>query len=117
MDKTMAEHARYMTTMLETTEDKPVERSQLWEYHLARLRDFQHERLIHLIVTCFVGLLTVLFGCLLLRQAVLSELTWLVAILTGILLILTVFYLWHYYKLENGTQALYKFSEAFRPKK
>jgi hypothetical protein len=35
------------------------DRKQLFKYHIRRVRDFQHERLIHLLVTLFFALLLI----------------------------------------------------------
>ena len=89
--------------------------SELLPYHTAMVRNFQHERLIHLLVTFFFVILTIISiiaGFIL--AAALSEMILLVPIiiLSGIFAILTAFYIKHYYFLENHVQALYKF---FRP--
>ena len=53
--------------------------------HLDKIAFFQHERLIHLIVTCLFSILTIL-----------------------VLICLLIPYILHYYYLENGVQYLYK---------
>jgi len=71
------------------------------EYYVAVLEFARHERLIHLIVTFFVGILALIT---LFMSLVTTNLYTL--ILFVLLLILEVFYLWHYYLLENKTQEL-----------
>ena len=69
---------------------------------LIKIKFFQHERLIHLIVTVFVGISAILFlgfGLLLNNLGII-----LLFILT---LLLFIPYIFHYYYLENGTQSLY----------
>ncbi|OKZ82482.1 MAG: hypothetical protein BHW06_11775 [Clostridium sp. 44_14] len=70
--------------------------------HLTQIRFFQHERLIHLIVTVLFALMTtsVVVGL------VSSSNIWL-AILLIPLLILLFPYINHYYLLENGVQKMY----------
>ena len=66
---------------------------------------FQHERLIHLIVTALFALLTILslFASLLLpKQPVLLA-------LDILFLVLLIPYIFHYYRLENGVQKLYEY--------
>lgn len=63
---------------------------------------FQHERLAHLIVTALFSVLTLL-GLILLVIAPSSATLGLV----GLVAILLIFYIRHYYILENGTQKLY----------
>ena len=72
------------------------------ENHLTQIRFFQHERLIHLIVTVLFALTTtsVVVGL------VSSSNIWL-AILLIPLLILLFPYINHYYLLENGVQKMY----------
>lgn len=72
------------------------------ENHLTQIRFFQHERLIHLIVTVLFALMTtsVVVGL------VSSSNIWL-AILLIPLLILLFPYINHYYLLENGVQKMY----------
>ena len=65
---------------------------------------FQHERLVHLIVTFFVGIAMVLFfiGFLITKNL-------LVFVLFALLLCLFVPYIFHYYYLENNVQKLYDY--------
>lgn len=66
------------------------------------IKFFQHERLVHLIVTFFVGISSILFliGFLLVENIYLF-------VLFLITLCLFIPYIFHYYYLENGTQKLY----------
>ena len=71
---------------------------------LIQIGFFQHERLIHLIVTVLFALMTILVFLL----AVTNFSLW-----TGVLLLLLlgllVPYIKHYWLLENGTQKLYQY--------
>ncbi len=70
--------------------------------HLVQISFFQHERLVHLLVTLAFALME-------LASAVVT-LCWptmLSAALTILFLALLVPYIVHYYHLENGTQRLY----------
>lgn len=83
-----------------TTEQKHKIKTDL----LTQIGFFQHERLIHLIVTVLFATLTVLmlFGCL----------TWPsipIYILTVLIISLLIPYIRHYYYLENGVQKLYEY--------
>lgn len=71
---------------------------------LVQIGFFQHERLIHLIVTVLFALMTVLVFIL----AVTNFAPW-TGILLLLLLILLVPYIKHYWLLENGTQKLYEY--------
>lgn len=91
---------------------------ELIAFHRDELRQFQHERFIHLIVTMFFALFMVIFFVLFLVLG-LSELSngpsgkLVLACcggLTVVLLIVTLFYVRHYYQLENGTQKLEEYT-------
>ena len=72
------------------------------EYHLIQIEQFQHERLIHLIVTAFVGIIAILF----LLFGLLEENLGLLVAFLG-LMCLFVPYILHYYLLENNVQKMY----------
>lgn len=71
---------------------------------LVQIGFFQHERLVHLIVTITFALLTMLsvLGFLALVQPG-------ILVLTILLIVLLVPYIRHYYILENGVQRLYTY--------
>lgn len=69
--------------------------------HLNKIYFFQHERLIHLLVTLFYALLFILFMSL-------GFIHYLFFIIAAILMVFLLFYIVHYFRLENGVQYLYK---------
>lgn len=71
---------------------------------LVQIQFFQHERLIHLIVTVTFAILTVMSVLGYVATAQIGLL-----VLTGMLLVLLVPYIRHYYILENGVQKLYQY--------
>lgn len=75
---------------------------------LLQIQFFQHERLIHLIVTITFAILTmmVMLSSLFLVQPML----WVLVLL---LVVLLVPYIRHYYILENGVQKLYTYHDFF----
>ncbi len=75
---------------------------------LVQIQFFQHERLIHLIVTVTFALLTMLS---VLASLMLVQVGFLV--LTVLLVVLLVPYIRHYYILENGVQKLYEYYDGF----
>jgi len=80
------------------------EEDELREDLLIQISFFQHERLIHLIVTVTFALLTVLtFFCTFFYQNIGLYL------LLLLLLVLLIPYIRHYYILENGVQKLYQY--------
>ena len=71
--------------------------------HLCQVAFFQHERLIHLIVTVTFAILTVVA----LAAYIISENIALVALIV-MLLVLLIPYIRHYYILENEVQKMYR---------
>ncbi len=69
--------------------------------HLIKIKFFQHERLIHLLVTLFYGLFLFL-------STMIFTIIPLFLIILYIVLIILIFYVRHYFFLENGVQYLYK---------
>ena len=103
MTKRMHFYLNYYKELLEK-DLSPEKAQQEKENLLVQIQFFQHERLIHLIVTALFALLTVitlLSNLFLMRP--------LLVVLEVFLLILLVPYIKHYYLLENGTQTLYRF--------
>jgi hypothetical protein len=120
MDKDILRHRDFVRGEIKRLRDQPdVHAAQkLLEFHLARVRDFQHERAVHLTITLFFAGLMI--GVWILWFWIAANFYYppldlahnLLPISAGILaLILTVlegFYIAHYYKLENRTQKLYQ---------
>ena len=78
---------------------------ELADFHARQLAALQHERLIHLLVTLTVAVLTVLS----LGFATLAP-SWPSFALVTLLLGLVSAYLVHYFRLENGVQRWYHLS-------
>lgn len=82
----------------------PEENEKLKEALLIQIGFFQQERIIHLIVTVTIALLTVLsFFCSFFYQSIG------IYLLILMFLVLLVPYIGHYYILENGVQKLYSY--------
>lgn len=111
MDKSLKQYTEFISEAI-----KKDHSTDLYEYHINRVREFQHERLIHLIVTLFFAavLLTTVIGFIVLSLVVDS---WILAfpvfLMIVILFIVEVFYIRHYYVLENGVQKLYLYTKMF----
>ena len=69
--------------------------------HLIKISFFQHERLIHLLVTLFYAIITILFLALL-------NISFIFFPIALILVVFLVLYIYHYFYLENSVQYLYK---------
>lgn len=93
----------YIASVEKALADNGTDLRKLREELLIQTGFIQHERLIHLIVTVFVGL--VLFIGLVVFFV--SEMTAFLAV-CALLLVLTFAYLAYYYFIENSTQQLYR---------
>ena len=97
----MKNHEIYINEILGEKPDEEKLR-ELLAYHDKQIQWIQHERLIHLIVTLFVCLFTLLsFGFTVI------EFSTMFVILSVLLLILSFSYIIHYYRIENGVQKWY----------
>lgn len=76
---------------------------KLLEEHLVQIGFFQHERLIHLLVTLAFAILTVASVLAIVITGYMP-----LAVLAALLVILLVPYIAHYYLLENGVQKMYE---------
>lgn len=91
----------YIKEVDKKIEDKNTNIEELIKGHLQKIKFFQHERLIHLLVTLFYAIFMMLFLAL-------SLIHYIFIIVFFILIIFLVFYVIHYFRLENGVQYLYK---------
>lgn len=89
----------------------PEEIRAFREELLRKISWLQHERLIHLIVTCLFAVLLfmVLLGFICFSKAVLTP-------LIVLLLVLVIPYIAHYYFLENTVQKLYRLFDSMEEK-
>lgn len=105
MKKRLQFYLNYYETLITEKSLTTAEAAREQEQLLIQIQFFQHERLIHLIVTALFALLTILslFVSLLLpKQPVLLA-------LDVLFLVLLIPYIFHYYRLENGVQKLYEY--------
>ena len=107
MYKQIIAHRDYINNKLEANPPEGI-RQKLLDYHNTRVRDFQHERLIHLLVTFFFSALLLVAVFV---RVLLVEPLWPLSALVMILFVLELFYIRHYYQLENSVQSLYEITE------
>ena len=107
MDKRLRDYITYV----EKASEKPT--PELIDYHKTMTQQFQHERFIHLIVTMFFALFMVIFFIFFgVIEIWIPKGGWGdfiaagIGIIDGIFLVVTLFYVRHYYRLENGVQEL-----------
>lgn len=101
----MKKHESHVRETLENKRD-PEALRELLALHEKKLEWMQHERLVHLLVMLFVCL----FALLSLGYALVCP-SIPVFLLFGLLIILSVAYLIHYYRLENDVQKWYRLSD------
>lgn len=100
----------YMNTYLEYIKsklsDKNLTKTELEMYKsdfLSHIQFMQHERLIHLLVTILFAIL-LMFGFI----VMLISFSWIMVGFVVIIFAVEIFYIFHYYKLENGIQKMYR---------
>lgn len=95
----------YIREFIQDLEDKINNKYKFKEKDIVILKDkiafFQHERLIHLLVTLFYVIFTLIFLGL-------SFIHFIFLIPFFMLLIFLIFYIYHYFFLENAVQYIYK---------
>ncbi len=81
--------------------------TKILEEHLTQIAFFQHERLVHLIVTVLFAVLEIMsiLGTVILSAMENGNIA--LSIMTILLLVLLVPYIRHYYILENEVQKMY----------
>lgn len=99
MKKYMKSYIKEIDSILE--KNKKINEEIISE-HLIKIGFFQHERLIHLLVTLFYALFVFIFF------AFTVYLSFMFLIVVLILLVFLVFYISHYFYLENSVQYMYK---------
>lgn len=100
MKKYLYDYIEKIDKVLEMPYSKK-ELEKIKEEHLVKISFFQHERLIHLLVTLFYSLFFVIFVAL----GVLFAGFYIISLF---IMIILLFYIVHYFRLENGVQYLYK---------
>ncbi|MBQ3297993.1 MAG: hypothetical protein IJG97_04215 [Bacilli bacterium] len=102
---------KYLNEMRELDKKKKKLTKEELSDMLIHIKFYQHERLIHLLVTIFVGLGTIMFFGIAISNEMLAFV--IVALIT---LILFFFYIFHYYFLENTVQELYDLYDSLKEK-
>ena len=91
----------YVKYIDEKIDDKKTDFKKLREEHLINIGFYQHERLIHLLVTLF-------YAVFLFLTIIISFYNPLALIIELILIVFLLFYVKHYFLLENHVQYMYK---------
>ena len=97
MRKSIDDYIKEIDNKIDNTKDL----DKLKEEHLTKIGFYQHERLIHLLVTLFYGLFMFI-------TIILSYYNPLALIIVLIFMVFLIFYVRHYFYLENHVQYMYK---------
>jgi len=102
MEKRLLNYLSYMRDFV-STQHSLDECQRAYDDLMTQISFFQHERLIHLLVTLTFAILsiTAVVACLFVQTLPLL-------LMTILLICLLIPYIRHYYILENGVQELYK---------
>lgn len=111
MDKKIKEYKKYIEIKIQEARDEK-DLDSLLKMHSSSMKNFQTERVAHLLVTLFFALFTLIF----LTMFLLTEIT---ALLVPCLLssVMLLMYVSHYYKLENSIQSLIDIEKKIYEKK
>ncbi|WP_295091238.1 hypothetical protein [Ruminococcus sp.] len=107
----------YLTNYMKYIQDKlekcvsASEIDEIMDEHLIKIGFMQHERIVHFLVTMLFSLILTIFIAVLFFTPNLPSL-----ILVTIILVLLVFYIKHYYFLENTVQKMYKIYDSILEK-
>lgn len=93
----------YLTYITDIVNNKKDVTEELKQELFIRIGFYQHERLVHLIVTMTFAVMTVLSFVILMLKGGMGAL-----LLSVLFLALVIPYIYHYYFLENSVQKLYK---------
>lgn len=104
---------KYMQEFIKKIEKDLEKKQECTEKELTdlieKIRFFQHERLIHLMVTFFFSFLALIFMAL-------GMISYLFLIPFAFLIVFLIFYIIHYFYLENGVQYLYRLYDDLKIK-
>lgn len=109
MERRILEYRKYIDGLLQKKED--LFWDEILEEHLQQIAFFQHERLVHLIVTVTFALLEMIA-----MAVTLTAFTPALFVLDLLFLVLLVPYVRHYYILENEVQKMYGQYDGIRKK-
>lgn len=110
MKKYLKEYREYINRLINNPD--VLDLAEVLKYHEKQIEFFQHERLIHLIVTALISTLFFISVCVVVFTNSLA-----IILITILLLALLIPYILHYYFLENQVQALYNdFNELYKLK-
>ncbi len=109
MFKYLINHEKQILKILESRNLENLE--EVKKDHLNKISFLQHERLIHLIVTAVIGLILIMIFV----AALFTEI-YMLYMISVVIIVIEIFYIRHYYLMENGVQRMYKLYDRLREK-
>ena len=102
MHRYLQSYINFIDGQLARTDISEADFEKIKAEHLIQIQFMQHERFIHLIVTVlFAVMLFISLGVLALSDKIIF------ALLTVLILLPLIPYIWHYYFMENSVQKMY----------
>lgn len=95
-------------TLVKDTIPTRKDYERLLSFHLHQIAFFQHERLIHLLVTILFAILTFAIFILNYMELMAGRPNIGLVILLALVIVLLIPYIMHYFLLENGVQKMYR---------
>ena len=119
MEKQIRDYEKYIKGRVREIEELSFEEvHDLFRLHTETVRNFQHERLVHLLIMLFFVFLAVclVFGTIIGIMAgwIFGGMFVALGVLDLLMVVLSVAYVKHYYFLENHIQGLYKYFEEIK---
>jgi len=111
MNKKISQHKKFIEDEVsKATSTKDID--LLFKINSSAISNFQAERFIHILITLFFALFTLIFISLYVLTNI--PIFWIPSALTAALLLP---YIFHYYGLENGIQSLYELEKKMFEKR
>ena len=101
MKKQIKEYLEEINNYLKSESKDNIQ--HVMQNHLNKISFYQHERLIHLLVTLAFAILTMISFIFMVLTPTIPT-----AILTGLFFVLLIPYIFHYFFLENSVQEMYR---------
>ena len=110
MTEYLTNYMKYIQDKLEKCSSSP-EIEEILREHLDKISFMQHERIVHFLVTMMFSIIITVFIAVLIFTPNIPAL-----IIVTIILVLLIFYIKHYYFLENTVQKMYRIYDSILEK-
>ena len=110
MTEYLTNYMKYIQEKLEKCSGQP-ELDDIMSEHLDKIAFMQHERIVHFLVTMLFSIILAIFIAVLVFTPNIPLL-----ILVTMILVLLIFYIKHYYFLENTVQIMYRVYDSILEK-